>query len=108
MRFKSISVLLLIIQITASAQTRGSAEPALRVTVVDPAGAAIVGAAVQAKLGDMVVTSQTNERGEALFPSLKPGAWEVHVDASGFEPLTKKDIALKSGTKHVDVKMNIA
>ena len=108
MRFKSALILLLIIQVIASAQTRSSADSALRVTVVDPAGAAILGASVKINLGGAVLISQTNERGEALFSALTPGGWDLHVEAAGFEPIDKKDITVRSGMKHVDVKMSIA
>src|SRR5438128_2250346 len=61
----------------------------LRITVVDPSSAVIVGARVEVKpaaAGVMAppVTS-SDGRGEAAFPLLEPGRYHIHVESTGFE-----------------------
>jgi hypothetical protein len=59
----------------------------LRVTVVDETGAAIVDSPVRIWSEKGVDrTVQTSQRGEAIFESLAPGKYAIHVESIGFEP----------------------
>ena len=58
------------------------ADATLRVTVVDPSGAVIVGA--QVRVADS--TLDTGLRGDAAFDALAPGRYTIHVESPGFEP----------------------
>jgi hypothetical protein len=83
----------------ASAQSLG----ALRVTVVDPSGAVIVGAHVT--VAD--VTVDTGARGEAAFGPLEPGRYTVRVESDGFETATLSDVRVRGETRR-EVKLAIA
>ena len=74
------------VPVVAMAQSVGT----LRVTVVDPSGAVIVGAQVDvrpaAPIGAAAVSMQTGARGDADFKLLEPGRYTIHVESPGFEP----------------------
>jgi len=87
----------------ASAQVAGNAAT-LRVTVVDPSGAVIVGARV--RVAD--ASADTGARGDAVFAALEPGRYTIQVEAAGFEPATIRDVRVRSGENRRDVKLAIA
>jgi len=87
----------------ASAQVAGNAAT-LRVTVVDPSGAVIVGARV--RVAD--ASADTGARGDAVFAALEPGRYTIQVEAAGFEPATIRDMPIRSGENRRDVKLAIA
>lgn len=63
--------------------------PSLTVTVVDPTGAVIVGAQVQATPeGSVGVDAVTSDRGVARIDLAQPGRLELRVEAAGFEAAT--------------------
>ena len=68
--------LFLLVAITAAAQPRTAAT--LRVTVVDPSGAVIVGAHVHVSPVDVEV--DTGARGDAAFTELAPGRYRVILE----------------------------
>ena len=76
----------------------------LRVTVVDPSGAVIVGAHVA--VGAAAV--DTGARGEAVFDGLEPGRYAIHVDSPGFDPRELRDERLRAGENRRLVKLAIA
>src|SRR5205814_355579 len=78
----------------------------LRVTVVDPSGAVIVGAHVRVTPGDIDV--DTGPRGEAAFAALEPGRYSIHVEAPGFEPRDVVDARVRAGENRREVKLAIA
>ena len=84
----------------ASGQSLGT----LRVTVLDPSGAVIVGAHVT--VAD--VTSDTGGRGEAAFGPLDPGRYTVRVESAGFETATVRDVRVRGGDNRREVKLAIA
>jgi len=88
---------------TGFAQTR--ADATLRVTVVDPSGAVIVGAHVRVTPGDIDV--DTGPRGEAAFAALEPGRYSIHVEAPGFEPRDVVDARVRAGENRREVKLAI-
>jgi len=104
------SFLFLVFVLAASAldaQTRGT----LRVTVVDPSGAVIVGAHVTIEPstpGAHLTALDTGPRGEAAFDGLTPGRYALHVEAAGFEPTDVKDVRVRPGDNRREVKLPIA
>ncbi len=94
----------------------GFAQPAgtdatLRVTVVDPSGAVLVGAQVAVTPlapGAAPVTPNTSGRGDAVFAALEPGRYAIHVEAAGFEPRDVREVRLRPGETRREVKLPIA
>ena len=84
----------------------------LRVTVVDPSGAVIVGAQVDvrpsAPAGAAAVSMQTGARGDADFNLLEPGRYTIHVESPGFEPYDARDVRVRAGDNRREVKLAIA
>src|SRR5436309_466960 len=81
----------------------------LRVTVVDPSGAVIVGATVDVKPTSGMATSiDSGTRGEAIFNVLEPGRYTIHVESPGFEPYDARDVRIRTGDNRRDVKLAIA
>src|SRR2546426_1656504 len=77
---------------TAHAQTEQHA--ALRVTVLDPTGAVIVGAAVSVEPAGSSepLTGVTDGRGDAVFAPLAAGRYRLRITADGFETATIADV----------------
>ena len=83
----------------------------LRLTVVDPNGAAIPQAQAQiitAPNGVKKLAQKTNARGELSFNQLAPGKYELQVSAPGFTPRTLRDVALQAGPNQLEVRLEIA
>ena len=106
----------LLFPLAALAQPPGGA--ALRVTVVDPSGAVIVGAHVTLRPaqgerrqgpseGIDVVSIDTGARGEATFATLEPGRYVIHVESPGFEPGDVRDYRVRAGDNRREVKLAI-
>ena len=84
------------------AQSR--ADATLRVTVIDPSGAVIVGAEVtvtaSASSGSASVVTPLNGvtagRGDAVFSALEPGRYAIHVESPGFEPCDANDVRVRA------------
>ncbi len=66
--------------------------------VVDPSGAAVVGAEVHAinQVDRQVRTFTSSASGDFVFPNLEPGAYTVTAKAAGFKQYEKKDINLNA------------
>src|SRR5207249_1295338 len=85
------------------AQARNTANATLRVTVVDPSGAVIVGATVTvagaepATRAASVPSVQTSETGIAVMTGLAPGRYVVEAAFVGFQKRTLPDVRLRSG-----------
>jgi hypothetical protein len=80
----------------------------LRIIVVDPQGAVIASARVTAKPSKGSPQElQTDERGEALFTKLSRGECVVHVEADGFKPRDVDKVALKPGTRNLEVRLEV-
>ena len=58
--------------------------PELRGTVTDPSGAAVPGAAVQARGAGGNHRTRTNASGQYAFTTMAPGRYRVQVTAKGF------------------------
>jgi hypothetical protein len=80
------------------------ADATLRVTVVDPSGAVIVGA--QVRVADS--TLDTGLRGDAAFDTLAPGRYTIHVESPGFDPAELRDVRVRAGDNRREVKLAIA
>lgn len=83
-------------------------DAALKVTVVDPNGAAIRDAHVQ--LTSSVLkpkTADTNRAGEARFQRLAAGSYRVIVEAKGFESQIVEAVALHAGANDLTIKLNV-
>jgi hypothetical protein len=107
--------------IAASLPLLAAAQPpptdtTLRVTVVDPSGAVIVGARVtvrrsQSQRGpdrDDALALDTGARGDAMFTALEPGRVTIHVESPGFEATDVADVRLRAGDNRREVKLKIA
>jgi carboxypeptidase family protein len=103
MRIAVAFFLFMLSPAVSTAQVASSAAM-LRVTVVDPSGAVIVGARVQVAGS----TVDTSPRGEALFAALEPGRYGIHVEAPGFEAADMKDVRVRSGENRREVRLAIA
>jgi hypothetical protein len=94
--------------IVATAQSVG----VLRVTVVDPSGAVIVGATVDVKpsapAGAAATSIATGARGDAEFSLLEPGRYTIRVQSVGFEPYEARDVRVRAGDNRREVKLAIA
>ena len=95
-------VLVLWSGVAFAQQTR--ADATLRVTVVDPSGAVIVGARVL--VGETTV--DTGARGDAVFGGLQPGRYAIHVESPGFEAADVREVRVRSGENRREVKLAIA
>jgi hypothetical protein len=95
-----VLVWFVVLPLTAFAQTAAT----LRITVVDPSGAVIVGASVTVGTTSL----QTGGRGEAVFTPLDPGRYTIHVESPGFEPYDARDVRVRPGDNRRDVKLQIA
>jgi hypothetical protein len=110
--FATMGVLVLIIAMMISvtpinAQLAGAN---LSGVVSDESGAPIVGAKVAIKnlaTGD-VREIETNSDGLFVAPNLAPATYDVTVTATGFGPLTEKNLELKvGGEQALDLKMRV-
>ncbi|HEX4951057.1 MAG TPA: carboxypeptidase regulatory-like domain-containing protein [Blastocatellia bacterium] len=81
----------------------------LKITVVDPNGAAIRDARVQITSDALKPKSaDTNRTGEARLQRLTPGTYRVIVEAAGFEAQIIDPVTLHAGANTLEVKLNIA
>ena len=91
------------------AQTRAANEATLRVSVLDPSSAAVVGARVRINFaGGQEQIVETDARGEALFLKLAVGLYDLHVEATGFEPRDLKGSRLRAGNNRTEVRLQVA
>ena len=72
----------------------------MSITVLDPTGAAVPGAAITLKgsdTGNVVRTLQTNGEGLAVAPLLEPETYDVEVSAAGFKRVDRTRIPVSVG-----------
>ena len=88
------------------------ADATLRITVVDPSGAVIVGARAvvtpTGSTGTASVEIETGARGEAIFNALEPGRYTLHVESPGFQSSDVRDVRVRVGENRREVKLAIA
>jgi hypothetical protein len=87
----------------------------LKVTVVDPSNAVIIGARVEVKplaspngSSGSPVALESGARGDVSFALLEPGRYSLHVESPGFEPADVRDLRLRAGDNARSVKLQIA
>ncbi|MGH9768322.1 MAG: TonB-dependent receptor [Blastocatellia bacterium] len=100
----------LTITISAFAQADVSSAT-VKGTVTDPEGAAVPGATVTAKSLDqgLTRTAATGSDGEFQILTLRPGLYEITVQAQGFAQYLIKDVQLTVGQTAVyDIKRDVA
>ena len=74
---------------------------ALLATVKDAQGGVLAGASVRVSSAELIggaVTSTTNEKGLARFPTLPPGDYTLDVELGGFAPLHEEHIRIGLNT----------
>src|SRR3954449_6985438 len=100
----------LLLPAPARAAAQGAAT--VRVTVVDPSGAVIVGARIEmrpaAPAGAAPVIAESSARGDATFTLVDPGRYALHVESPGFEPADVRDLRVRSGDNNRTVRLQIA
>jgi hypothetical protein len=92
------------------------ADATLRITVVDPSGAVIVGARVSVRQPPNPQRPEaierqeleTGARGDVTFNGLEPARVTIHVESPGFEPAEVSDLRLRTGDNRREVKLKMA
>ena len=101
---RRLYVLALTLCLTASrALAQAPATGTLRVTVVDPSNAVVLGATVTvagaeaATSGVTVPPVRSSESGVATIPDLRPGLYSIQAEFPGFETRLLKDVRVRAG-----------
>jgi len=103
--------LLLLGALPGLAQNRNAQESTLRLTVVDPSGAAIPQAQVQivaAPAGVKKNGLKTNARGEAALNQAALGTYRLRVSAPGFTPREIEHAFQSAGSNTLEIRLEIA
>ncbi|MGD0913861.1 MAG: carboxypeptidase regulatory-like domain-containing protein [Terracidiphilus sp.] len=86
-----------------------SPSASLHGTVLDPSGAAIVGALVTVKGAGRGVETDSNADGQYSFVGLRPGTYSIEAKAKGFDVYRVDRVMFGKGeSKQVDLKLAIA
>jgi Carboxypeptidase regulatory-like domain len=84
-------------------------ESALRVTVVDPSGAVIIGATVHIVGPDGAERLlPTGDRGQALFDMLAEGRYTIRAESPGFDPGELTDVRVRGRETRREIRLTIA
>ncbi|HTL46413.1 MAG TPA: TonB-dependent receptor [Vicinamibacterales bacterium] len=100
-RINAVAVIMLLVAARALAQPAATAT--LRVTVVDPSSAVVVGATVTVTSQDdpgkagTIAPVRSADGGVATIPTLVPGRYTIQVEFPGFETRVLKDVRLRAG-----------
>lgn len=101
--------LLLLVCTCHAAQAQTPGDSSLRVTVLDPSGAVIVGAAVDVvDAAGQTRSLATGERGQAVFEGLAAGRYTIRAGSPGFETAEVKDVRVRGRETRRDVRLAIA
>jgi len=98
-----VLVLCLIAACASSAVAQPATTATLRVTVVDPSNAVIVGATVTvtgaeaSTRGQAVPAAMTADTGVATVTGLPPGRYSIQAEFPGFDRRTLPDVRIRSG-----------
>ncbi len=112
--FSRATLLALTLLYSPTVSAQPAVDGAIRIVVVDPSGAVIVGAhvtvtPVTATLATPTAQSRnTGPDGEARVTSLVPGRYTIRVESPGFETATIRDVRVRSGDNKREVKLAIA
>lgn len=106
MRFWSVAVSVFLISGAALAQTGG----AITGTVVDPAGAVVASAAIEARNTETnaVYPVASSSTGNYTLPGLPPGTYELDISAPGFKKLVRSGLLVQNAqTIRIDAKLEV-
>src|ERR1700704_2515256 len=112
-QMRKLACFLVMVAWSASGFAQSRTDGTLRVTVVDPSGAVIVGARVALRLAttpDALAQGgppalETGPRGDATFAALEPGRYLIHVESPGFEPTDVRDYRVRAGDNRREGKL---
>src|SRR5262245_55088740 len=105
MRHGLCLVVMLALSLTPRAIDAQVVTGALIATVRDPQGLGLVGAQVRVSSPSLIGGPQertTDKKGQARFPSLQPGAYEIDVRLANFTPSRLDAVELRAD-KTIDV-----
>jgi hypothetical protein len=103
-----LALALLAPSAAALAQSRAAADATLRVTVYDPTGALVADARVRVRSKDSEKSADTGRQGEAAFSRLRPGEYQLTVEAEGFEAFALPALAVAAGANRTEVRLEVA
>src|SRR6185503_3146415 len=104
---RAISVFIALLLIVAPCLGQVT-QASLEVVVKDPTGALINKAQVQlVRNGKSQSLVSTNQRGEARFNKVAPGAYQIHIEAAGFKALDIDDVNVSTGPHRREVILEI-
>ena len=105
------SVLCALLLLAGARVTAQEFRATVKGQVVDSSQAALPGATVNVRNQETneVATATTNAEGNYTIPFLKPGAYTLTVEMSGFQTHTRKDMTLEVGqTATVNAQLGVA
>jgi hypothetical protein len=99
-----------LVWLATAATAAIAAGSSIRVSVEDLDNRTVAGAQIQLRLSGRVVASATSDaQGQAEFPNLKPGRYQVSADKDGFETATSDSLELsESGLVSASLKLTPA
>jgi hypothetical protein len=106
---KIVCAVLILHPAVANAQT--AVDGALNGIIVDPTGAAIAGATLQAKdlATDLTIQTTSDPDGQFLLPRLPPGEYQLTTRARWFKPLIMNHIVVELGAStRLNIKLQLA
>lgn len=101
---RSIFTVLLLLCVFAAGDALAQVERAtLSGTTLDPSGAVIVGAAIQAKNVNtgFVYSAVSDEQGRYILPEMSVGTYDVSAEMAGFQKMVQTGIVLNVGARRV-------
>jgi hypothetical protein len=106
-----LGTVLALVVLTSSAFAQTPSTGTLRLTVVDPSGAVIVGATVSVINEDAenrpLPSTQTSDTGSAAVSGLSPGRYSIQAEFPGFETRLLKDVRVRAGENKQVVVLSI-
>lgn len=96
---RTLALLAVLLTTACICNAQSAATATLSGHVTDPQGALIPGASVVARNIETGIeqTTQTTSEGFYRFPNLRPGVYQVRVNAAGFAAVKAPDLALRVG-----------
>jgi hypothetical protein len=100
---KTFALVVCLAAVASNAFAQPAANATLRVTVVDPSNAIVVGATVKvtgaepATLAQSVPVATTADTGIATLTGLAPGRYTIQAEFPGFDTRTLQEVRIRSG-----------
>ena len=93
----------------AVAQTISTGDSSIRVKVIDPSGAVLVGARVVI-LDDTGASAETltNDSGQAVFWRILPGRYAIRAEYEGFQPVEQRDVRVRGRETRRELRLPLA